>query len=366
MKKKDYIIFILGALVIGLVAYIFWQSKAREPVAGNIASDSLPPTLSVIRTMHPARRTFTVNIPWIGIVEPQASIKLTALVAGRVESIDAEDESPVEKGDRIMQLGGPQIEEARARLTTEIESLKTQVKLARETLARLEEGLKPHLATRDQVAAAQEAKVRLEAQLRDAQLNLRTLNRESCITAPINGVFTNRRVSVGQDVTAGQVVGSIIDRDRLRIKASLFPPSDLELQGRKATVRLREGRTITGVVSQVLPTASSTGAVMVWIQGSQIDTHLHPGQTVEGSIVAESRPGALAVPKSAIVYDAQERPFLFVRKGGSYERVAVQTGVEQGGWVEVLSGLKADQLVVVRGAYELFYRNFNEQFKVQD
>lgn len=366
MKKKDYIIFILGVVIIGLVAYVFWQSKGREPVAGNIASDSLSSTSSVICTAHPAWRTFTVNIPWIGIVEPQASIKLTALVAGRVESIDAEDEHPVEKGRPIMQLGGPRIKEARTKLTIEVESLKTQVKLARETLVRLEESLKTHLATKDQVAAAQEALVRLKARLRDARLNLKTLNRESCITAPINGIFTNRQVSVGQDVTAGQVVGEIIDTGRLRIAASLFPPRDIELQGKEATIRLNANRNVSGVVRKVLPRASSTGAVRVWIEGPQIDALLHPGEMVGGDIVVESRPGALAVPKSAIVYDAQEHPFLFVRKGSGYERVAVQTGVEQGGWVEVLSGLKADQLVVVKGAYELFYRNFNEQFKVQD
>lgn len=74
----------------------------------------------------------------------------------------------------------------------------------------------------------------------------------------------------------------------------------------------------------------------------------------------------LAVPKSAIVYDQQDHPFLFVSKDGIYKRLSIQTGMTQHGWVEILSGLKDDQLVVVKGAYELFYRNFNEMFKVQD
>jgi multidrug efflux pump subunit AcrA (membrane-fusion protein) len=70
-----------------------------------------------------AVRVFTLRVPWIGAVEPRASIELTALVAGRVEVIDAEDQAQIEKGQLVMKLGGPQIEGIRAKLTAEIESL---------------------------------------------------------------------------------------------------------------------------------------------------------------------------------------------------------------------------------------------------
>jgi RND family efflux transporter MFP subunit len=366
MKKKHYMTLMLVVSIIGWAAYTLWQDKSQESATGNIASDSSPVTRSLISTAQPALRTFKVQVPWIGTVKSQNSINLTALVVGRVETIDAEDQRHIEKGRSVMRLGGPQIEDARAKLTAEIESLGTQVDLARETLVRLEENLKTRLATKDQVAAAQEAKVRLEAQLRDARLSLKTLNNQSNITAPMNGIFTNRRVSVGQDVTAGQVVGDIIDTDRLRVEASFFPQQDIELQGKEATIRSNENQTVTGIVRQVLPRASRTGAVMVWIEGPQIDAHLHPGQMVGGDIAAESRSGTLAVPESAIVYDAQDHPILFVRKDSAYERLGIQTGLEQDGWIEVLSGLKQDQFVVTQGAYELFYRKFNEQFKVQD
>lgn len=366
MKTKYYITLALVIAIIGFGAYALLHIEPGESVAGKTASDSSSVPESLISTAYPAKRTFTLQVHWVGTVESQASIELTALVAGRVEAIDAEDQNPIEKGQSVMRLGGPQIGDTRARLTAQIESLETQVQLARETLVRLEENLKTRLSTRDQVAAAQEAKVRLETQLRDARLSLKTLNRQSRIAAPMNGIFTNRRVSVGQDVAAGQVVGDVIDTARLRVKASLFPPRGLALQGREAAIRLNESQTLTGIVRQVLPRASGTGAVTVWIEGPQIDAQLRPGQTVGGEIVTQLRSGVLAVPESAIVYDSQDHPLLFVGKDGTYERLGIQTGVTQDGWIEVLSGLKEEQLVVVRGAYELFYKKFNEQFKVQD
>jgi len=366
MKKRPYRTLILVVSIIGLGAYALWQYQSREATTGTTTPDSSAAVRSLISTAQPVRRNFTLRIPWVGTVESQSSVELTALVAGRVETIVAADQGPVEKGRPVMQLGGPQIEDARIKLTTDIESLGAQLDLVRETLARLAESLKAKLATRDQVAAAQEAKLRLEGQLRDARVSLSSLNRQSILTAPIKGIFTNRRVSVGQDVAAGQVVGDIIDTERLRIEASCFPPQDLELPGKEATVRLNENQTVTGMVRQVLPRTASTGAVQVWIAGPQIDAHLHPGQTVGGDIAAESRSGTLAIPESAIVYDDQEQPFVFVGKDNDYVRRGIQTGLEQDGWVEVISGLQPDQLVVVRGAYELFSRKFNEQFKVQD
>ena len=366
MKTRYYITLALAVAIIGFGAYALLHIEPRESVAGKTASDSSSIPESLISTAYPAKRTFTLQVHWVGTVESRASIELTALVAGRVEAIDAEDQRPVKMGQSVIRLGGPQIEDTRAGLTAQVESLETRVQLARETLVRLEENLKTRLATKDQVAAAQETKVRLETQLRDARLKLKTLNLQSRITASIKGTFTNRRVSVGQDVAAGQVVGEVIDTGRLRVKASLFPPRGLKLQGREAAIRLNGSQTLTGIVRKVLPRASSTGAVTVWIEGRQIDAQLRPGQTVGGEIVAQSRSGVLAVPESAIVYDPRDHPFLFVGKHGSYERLGIQTGIAQDGWIEVLSGLKEDQLVVVRGAYELFYRKFNEQFKVQD
>ncbi|PNU20520.1 hypothetical protein C2E25_07315 [Geothermobacter hydrogeniphilus] len=366
MKNKFLTILLMVVVFIGFGAYVLLHIEPRDSVAGKITTDSSSAPGPLISTAYPAKRTFTRKVPWVGTLESQASIELTALVAGRVEAIDAEDQRPVKMGQSVIRLGGPQIEDTHARLTAQIESLKIQVQLSQETLVRLEENLKTRLSTKAQVAAAQETKVKLETQLRDARLNLKILNRQSHMTAPMNGIFTNRRVSVGQEVAAGQVVGDVIDTGRLRVKASLFPPRDLELRGREASVRLNESQTVTGIVRQVFPLASSTGAVTVWIEGPQIDTRLRPGQTVGGEIVVQPRSGVLAVPESAIVYDAQDHPFLFVGKDGTYERLGIQTGMAQDGWVEILSGLRGDQLVVVRGAYELFYRKFNEQFKVQD
>ncbi|SPD73941.1 hypothetical protein PITCH_A2030085 [uncultured Desulfobacterium sp.] len=366
MKSKNYITLIVAVFISGMVL-AYWYMNHRGAASGNLVSSNYSPAAQpLITTAQPALRTFTLRVPWIGTVESQASVELTALTAGRIEVIHAEDQSHIEKGKLVMRLGGPQVDGVREKLSAEIESLGSQIEPAQQTVERLKESLKAQLATKDQVAAAQDAQARLEFQLRETRLSLKTFENQVGISAPISGIFTNRRVSVGQDVNAGQVVGEIIDTGRLRIVASIFPPQGIKLQGKEATIRLDENQSLTSLVRSVLPRALSTGAVTVWIEGPQIDTQLRPGQMVGGDIVVEVRPHTLAVPESAIVYDSKEHPYLFVSKDSSYEQLSIQVGMEQDGWVEVLSGLKQDQFVVTQGAYELFYRQFNEQFKVQD
>ena len=366
MKVKYSTALIPPFLIAGLSLTVWCMAtpvSAVDPAATMDTEAAVPP---LITTAHPVTRTFTLRVPWIGTVEPIAFVELTALTAGRIEALMVEDQMRVVKGDPVARLGGYQVERHRAGLAADIESLKSQLDLARQTVVRLKSRLKEQLATYNQVAAAQETKVKLETQLREARLKAETFEHQVLIRAPISGIFTNRSVSVGQDVDAGRSFGEILDPEHLTIEASLFPPQGVEIQGKEAVVRLEENQVLSGVVRRVLPQAGITGAAMVWIEGPEIDRSLRPGQSVGGSVLVEVKPGALAVPESAIVYDSDEHPYLFTEKDGVYERRSVQLGLTQAGWVEVISGLEPGESVVIEGAYELFYRRFNRQFKVQD
>jgi RND family efflux transporter MFP subunit len=366
MKIKHRIVLVLAFSLAGM-ALTYWYVRSQDSTVKPLAAMEFQPAVPpLITTARPTMRLFALRVPWIGTVEPRASVELTALVAGRVEAIETEDQTRVEKGKLVARLGGPQVAGQRAKLAAEVESLRSRVGLARQTVGRLKQSLRVHLATKNQVAAARDSQVQLQAQLREAQSNLETFEKQVYVSAPISGTFTNRRVSVGQDVTAGQVIGKIIDTNHLRIVASIFPPQGLALQGKEATVRLSGNRPLTGFVRSVLPRASGTGAKMVWIEGAQIDAQLRPGQTVGGNVVIEVEPETLAVPASAIVYDSEERPYIFIQQGDVYEPRRVKLGLAQDGWVEVFSGLEDNQSVVTQGAYELFYYQFNEQFKARD
>ncbi|NIA22281.1 MAG: HlyD family efflux transporter periplasmic adaptor subunit, partial [Anaerolineaceae bacterium] len=220
--------------------------KAGAPPVEQPDAKTPSPTDIRISTSQPVWRTFSSRLPWIGVVEARASVSLTALVDGRVEAIEAGDQVPVEAGAVVMRLGGPRVESERARLEAGVKSLKSQLALADQTVARFQQSLAEHLATKDDLAAAKQIQLQLQGQVRHAQLALDSFEEQLRIIAPMAGVFTRRRASTGQAVQAGQVLGEIVDADHLRIVASLFPPAGVALEGKKATVRLDEGQLFTG------------------------------------------------------------------------------------------------------------------------
>jgi RND family efflux transporter MFP subunit len=362
-----WIVVILVVIVaVAAIGYLY-RRLLNRPSAGESPSAG-PSSIATafIAASQPVTRTLVQAVPWVGVVESQALVQLKALQAGRVETIDARDEAPVKQGGTIVQLGGPQIEMQRARLQADAESLQSQLALAGQTVERLKQSLGAQLATTEQLAAAQEAQVKLAGELRNAQLVLQSFEQQVRVVAPAAGVFTNRRVSVGQTVADGDVIGEIIDPNNLRITASLFVRGAVALEGREATVRIDATQSLAGMIRRILPQAGSTGATVVWIEGPQINERLRPGQTVSGQVTIAARQAALTIPQSALVYDANEQPLIFIEKDGTYESRPVRLGLTQDGWVEVLSGVEPGQAVVTQGAYELFYRRFNEQFKVED
>jgi RND family efflux transporter MFP subunit len=365
MKKRAWTLALALLFIVVLgIAFAHWRSVAGK-FSRNQSSDKEPASLQFITLAKPVTRDFRLRVPWIGEVRGQSSIKLTATTSGQVKAIEAKDEAPIKAGSAVMRLGGVQIESKGAELKAAIDSLEAQLPLATQRVERLEQSVKEQLSTRDELATAQEEQMKLEAQLRDARLALDSFEKQVEIEAPVSGIFTGRKVSAGQAVTAGDVVAEIVDPNHLRVTASLFPPDGVKLEGKQANVRL-SSREISATVTRVLPEVSETGATVVWIEGADLDSHLRSGETVSGDLIVETHPSALAVPESAVVYGPDERPYIFVQGNNAYERRQIEVGLTEDGFVEVLSGLAQDEPVVIKGAYEIFYQNFNRQFKVED
>jgi RND family efflux transporter MFP subunit len=76
---------------------------------------------------------------------------------------------------------------------------------------------------------------------------------------------------------------------------------------------------------------------------------MRPGMYATATIVLEERPGALALPASAIVRDGTQTLCCAVRDG-KIARLPLQLGIRAGDDVEVLSGLEASETVVLTRA----------------
>ncbi|MFQ5668480.1 MAG: efflux RND transporter periplasmic adaptor subunit, partial [Candidatus Binatia bacterium] len=342
--------------------YVRGPSGHGSPPAGRTAP--LRPPLIATRT--PQRRDFRLFARWFGQVESPVRVQLVALAPGRVISVGAADETHVDKGTLLFTLGGPQIESLLAVLQQDVSTLRERAKLAKHMLSLKRGSLAEKIATQEELLAAQDALAGTQAELGTATQELRRLQRAIQVRAPFSGTFSHRRVSLGQEVAKGDRLADLADISHLRVVASLFPPPGAQLEGTQTMIDQRAGAPLSGTVVKVLSQRTPEGATAVWIEGTDLNHRLHPGETVSGNIVVAVHRHALAVPQAAIIRDEHEQPYVFLERPDGYHRQPVQTGVVSGGWVEITSGVEDTDTVVVQGAYELFYRRFSTIYRVAD
>ncbi len=334
---------------------------------------------ALIQTSLPEHRDFSRTEPWFGSVESRRSVPVTALEAGRIEAVQATDGATVRRYQPLFKLGGPAASARRATLESKVSSLEERLRLAGQEVDLKEDAAAEKLIRRAELLQAQGDKARLASELASARQDLGRLSQALELTAPAAGTFARRRVSVGQDVAAGDTLAEIVATGSLRIVATLYPASAEEaaaLAGKTATVSEGEpgasgepGRSLKGTVARVLPDQTADGGTQVWIEGPALDRRLRPGEAVGGRVRLAVHTRALAVPASAVVRDDAGRAFVFVAGPKGYEKRPVTTGLSAGGWVEILPGLPRldpKARVVVQGAYELLYRDFAKTFRVAD
>ncbi|MEC4684902.1 MAG: efflux RND transporter periplasmic adaptor subunit [Nitrospirota bacterium] len=361
MKRPISGITIISIIAIALAAgYFLIERGNREISAGK------GPQPVLIETGRPSLRDFRLSAEWIGRVESRYLVKVVALEEGRVISVDTADETVIKKGALLFTMGGPGINSRLAYLKDRVASLEQRLSISEARVKRKRQAVKQRFSSRDELETAEDALARIQSDLSKTGHDLQLLEDLIRIRAPIRGVFTRRTVTAGQDVEKGMILGYITDPAHLRIVATLFPGPTVSLQGKTAIVHTPEGQTITGKITRVLPEHTPAGGTVVWIESSEVNRRLKPGETVSGEVILETRHAALAIPQSAIVYGSNQRQYIFVKQAKGYKKEEVHTGLRSGNWLEVISGITGNDEVVTKGAYELFYRDFNKTYRVPD
>lgn len=181
------------------------------------------------------------------------------------------------------------------------------------------------------------------------------------LRAPISGVLNSMAAGPGEVVSADQPVFTVLDPGSVWIEASIPEASVARVgTGEDALIELpgQPGQfmPVTGdgrgrLVSLGLEVDAATRTVPLIYELKNADGALRVGQLVSLHVEAARAEEALAIPDSAIV-EEDGRPIAFVQVGGeTFERRDLATGIRDGTWVQVLSGVAEGERVVTKGAY---------------
>ncbi len=318
-----------------------------------------------IRDGEVTRRDFASSLPFIGRVESSKAVALVALGSGRVAKVVARDGSAMKRGEPLFVMGGPLLGQELSAASVEEKIARERLALARGVLSRKKASNESKLVDLNELASARAAVAQCSADLAAASSRLNELHAQEVYRAPVSGVFTDRRVNVGQDVEIGQPLGEIESPGSLRVAALIYGDNGAKLNGLPAKIDAGN-KEAEAVVVQTFPERSPAGGITVWLEGAGLAGEFGPGESVQGRLIMASHDGALAVPRSAVVYDEAEKPWVFVAAKSGYVKTEVVLGLSDPEWVEIVKGLEAGQRIAVEGAYSLYYEDFAKTHAVED
>jgi HlyD family secretion protein len=192
------------------------------------------------------------------------------------------------------------------------------------------------------VAAATVSEMRANIAQLEAQIEL------TYVRAPVDGVILNRAAHVGDISTMGKTLFTMLPANNLELRAQVAEDDLPHLHvGQPVDIvcgQQHEKGKIWLVTPQV-DASTRLGQVRIRIPSRR---DVMPGMFVKGTIDLGEQT-ALVVPSAAIGGHMDDY-FVYVYDQGHARQKHVQTGARQGGLVEITSGLRAGDAVIMAGA----------------
>lgn len=289
-------------------------------------------------------QTFKDQVEALGTLRANESVELMSTVTEHVKAIHFDDAQRIRKGTLLLEM---KIEEELAALEEQNAILEEAIKQVKRFTPLIAKGA---------VSKTNLDNAKLEVAKANARINaIKAQMDERRIVAPFDGLIGLRNISVGAMLGSGTTIATIHDDRVMKLDFSL--PS-LFLSTLKTGIKIKAKTDafpkkvfygeISHIDNQVDP-ITRTISVRALIDNA--DHSLKPGLLMQVTLKTNVRQ-ALVIPEEALIPKGNKNFVLVViekEKIKTVEKRLVETGVREPGKVEVLSGLLAEDLVVIHG-----------------
>jgi cobalt-zinc-cadmium efflux system membrane fusion protein len=189
------------------------------------------------------------------------------------------------------------------------------------------------------------------------------------MTAPIGGVITDRKATLGEAVERSMLLFVIQNLGTVMVLANVPEQEVAHVrvgQPVEVSVPAYPGNRFPGVVQSMAGSVDEkTRALPVRCLVENRGGRLRPEMFARVLLGVGARTPALAVPTSALDQDGNET-YVYVDTGGGFERRKVSVGRASGSLSEIASGLKAGERVAVAGVFVLKSEGKKSELKGDD
>ena len=224
-------------------------------------------------------------------------------------------------------------------------------------------------AARQQLAAAQNTARQSNEAIKSAQAAVNASQTQidlakqaigdTVIRAPFAGFISNRPVAVGEFVTTANPVATILRTNPIKVQFQIAESNVPFIKiGRAVSIQVDAypDRNFAGTITAVNPALETASrSVIVEASVENANNALRTGMFVTGNIFREGGSQGVFVPKSAVLNDRATQAYrVFVIQNKIIKLRTVQIGIEENDFVQIISGVEADEQVATNNLEQLY------------
>lgn len=308
------------------------------------------PPAAAARSFVAEETTLPATFEAAGVARPLREATLSTKLMGSVTRVLVQEGDAVSAGQPLVEIDARDLAAQAARTAASVAEAEAVRRDAAAQAQRIRGLYADSAATHAQLDAAEAGLARAQAGVgaaRAAGAEVAAMRGYAVVRAPFAGVVTRRFVDPGAFAAPGAPLVSVQDGARLRISATAPPAAVAGVRRGQALPATIEGRSVTATVEGVVPAGSGQLYTINALLDNPGGAHL-PGSAATLSLPQGQR-RAIVVPAGAIVREG-DLAGVDVLAGTAVERRWLRLGQTVGERVEVLSGLRAGDRVVLRGA----------------
>ncbi len=366
-RSRRWLWLVLGALLIAVGVVAYSRMSAVQEV-----------TVATVTTAYASQAIALLNAT--GYVVPQRKASVGSKATGRLEWLGVQEGSKARQGEIIARLENQDVaallNQAQANVRVaqanleqgraELRNAELELNRARELVERKFLSQSAYDQARARYDRSLAAIAGFQAAISVAEANRRNAEvavEQTLIRAPFDGVVLTKNANVGDVITtfsaAVDTKGAVVtmaDMETLEVEADV---SESNLQkakvGQPVEIQLDAlpDMRFAGEVSRIVPTVDRAKAtVLVKVRFVERDERVLPEMSAKVTFLERplregEREPRTAVPVSAVVKRDGE-PAVFVVEGEHAQRVQVATGEALGEMIEIKSGVKPGQKIVLK------------------
>lgn len=356
-KSSKRLVFAIPVVAVGAALAIggLPRLSARTLVTRQTAALSLP----TVATVTPERAAGNGTLVLPGDIEAFQEANIYARTSGYLGQWFFDIGSHVHKGDLLARIDAPEVDAQLAQAQADAATASANYQIAKVTAARWQEMLKSDAVSQQSSEENVSTMKARQATLAAAQANvarLQQLQSFEKVYAPFDGTLTVRNVDVGALIDAGNggapaALFRLVETDRMRVFVNV-PQDDAATvtPGGQATLTLPQypGRSFTGAVARTSGAIDPVSRTLrVEVDLANPDGALLPGAFAQVSLSLGASAGQVSLPANALLFRPSGVQVAVVDGKSQVRLVNVTLGRDLGARVEIRTGLRGDEKVIV-------------------